>query len=296
MREHHILPEKVTVISQGALAKRYRSLPALVRFTLFGGCAALAAVSGFGLAVIPVTLFLLVLEGRKPDSLGLSPSKRRLAQFSGGLVLGSAMVMAFCLLLGLFVQFGWQRNEQVTTTVWLAGICFYVQSSVVEEFMFRGYGFQRLQSVFGIGWAQGLTALLFAAYHMVNAGMPAAEALLFPGLGSLLFGYAFVRSGGVMLPIGIHAGWNFWQEQLAGSSGRAQAGIWKVVLDPKTSIPFSVVYILTLLVTMAATLILRWSTHGASRSHCGNAAEESSERESGDPDAPPTRYKLPLVV
>jgi membrane protease YdiL (CAAX protease family) len=242
------------------LAKRYRSLPAWLHFLLFAASAAVAAIAGAVFFLIPLTFGLLLLQGSPPDSLGLSFSGRRILQFAGGLVLGSVMVAAVCLLFRLATEFQWERNEQVTSTVLLTGVWFYLKSSVFEELAFRGYGFQRLVESVGFPGAQTITAFLFAIYHVANVGMPLAAALLITGLGSLLFGYAFFRSGGVMLPIGMHAAWNFWQEQLAASSGRGQPGLWRVVRDPDSELSFIASYGILLLTTLAAMLVIRWST------------------------------------
>jgi membrane protease YdiL (CAAX protease family) len=140
----------------------------------------------------------------------------------------------------------------------MSGVWFYLKSSIFEELAFRGYGFRRLIDSIGFGWAQAVTAVLFAVYHTVNVGMPLIPALLFTGLGSLLFGYAFRRSCGVIVPIGLHAAWNFWQEQAAVSSGRGQAGLWSLVLPEGSRLSFGVRYGALLLVTAGTAVAIRY--------------------------------------
>ncbi|MCX6595400.1 MAG: CPBP family intramembrane metalloprotease [Acidobacteria bacterium] len=149
------------------------------------------------------------------------------------------MVLVFCL--PFSTSFRWDRNQAMTGSVLLTGIWFYLKSSVVEELIFRGFGFQQLIDRAGFVVAQLITATAFAVYHMLNIGMPPVQAILFTGSASLFFGYAFRRSRGAALPIGIHAAWNFWQEQLGGNSGRGQAGIWQptpVTNEPASSLLF----------------------------------------------------------
>jgi len=80
--------------------------------------------------------------------------------------------------------------------------------SAGEEMLFRGYGFQILLRSAGT-WTTVLpVGVVFAALH---AGNPNANWL---GLANtagfgILFGYAFVRSHDIWLPIGLHFGWNF---------------------------------------------------------------------------------------
>jgi membrane protease YdiL (CAAX protease family) len=231
------------------------SWTAIVRILVFV-IAAAAAWSGAGLAIVPLTFGLLHFDQRPPDSIGLWLSQRRLSQFAAGLLLGTGMVLATAFLYKLVLEFHWERNPQVTSAVWLTGIWFYLKSAIVEELLFRGYGFQLLIESIGVRWTQALTAVLFAIYHVLNIGMAPEAALLVTGLGSLLFGYAYLKSGGVMLPIAMHAAWNFWQEQLTASSGRAQPGQWSIIRAAGPDPSFFVSYGILLLVTLAAAALL----------------------------------------
>ena len=77
-----------------------------------------------------------------------------------------------------------------------------------EEMLFRGYAFQVLLRAWGPYATILPVSILFAALHANN---PNATWL---GLGNtagfgVLFGYAFLRSADLWLPIGLHFGWNF---------------------------------------------------------------------------------------
>jgi len=77
-----------------------------------------------------------------------------------------------------------------------------------EEMLFRGYGFQVLLR--GLGdWSTILpVGVIFAALHTVNPHATWLGLTNTAGFG-ILFGYAFVRSRDLWLPIGLHFGWNF---------------------------------------------------------------------------------------
>ena len=77
-----------------------------------------------------------------------------------------------------------------------------------EEMLFRGFGFQVLLR--GLGdWSTILpVGLVFAALHAVNPHATWLGLANTAGFG-ILFGYAFVRSRDLWLPIGLHFGWNF---------------------------------------------------------------------------------------
>jgi membrane protease YdiL (CAAX protease family) len=77
-----------------------------------------------------------------------------------------------------------------------------------EEILFRGFGFQILLRSIG-PWATIIpVGLLFAFMHGANPHASWLGLLNTAGFG-FLFGYAFLRSGDIWLPIGLHFGWNF---------------------------------------------------------------------------------------
>lgn len=60
-----------------------------------------------------------------------------------------------------------------------------------------------------------LTSILFGILHYFNANATIISSLNLMFIG-FLFGYAFVASGSLALPIGIHFAWNFTQAQIFG--------------------------------------------------------------------------------
>jgi membrane protease YdiL (CAAX protease family) len=86
--------------------------------------------------------------------------------------------------------------------------------AIGEELLFRGYAFQILAR--GIGPVPTLifSAALFGAVHMANLNATALGIANTAGFGVVL-GYAFLRTGELWLPIGIHFGWN-WMLPVAG--------------------------------------------------------------------------------
>jgi uncharacterized protein len=80
--------------------------------------------------------------------------------------------------------------------------------SAGEELLFRGYGFQLLLRSFGAYAAVVPTAAVFAAMHANNPDVSPLGLINTAGFG-IVFGYAFLRSHDLWLPIGLHFGWNF---------------------------------------------------------------------------------------
>jgi hypothetical protein len=88
--------------------------------------------------------------------------------------------------------------------------------AVGEEMLFRGYGFQVL--VKGIGpFATILpVAVLFGLAHSQNLNF-GPLALFNTILWGVVLGFAYLRSGDLWLPIGLHFGWN-WSLPLLGAN------------------------------------------------------------------------------
>jgi CAAX protease family protein len=77
-----------------------------------------------------------------------------------------------------------------------------------EEMLFRGYAFQVLVRAIGPFATILPMAVLFGLAHSPNLNFTWL-ALLNTFLWGVIFGYAFIRSGDLWLPIGLHFGWNF---------------------------------------------------------------------------------------
>jgi len=86
--------------------------------------------------------------------------------------------------------------------------------AIGEEILFRGYAFQILITMMGRYATLLPGAVIFAAAHTGNLNSGWLSLFNTFAMGALL-GYAFLRSGDLWLPIGIHFGWN-WTLPLLG--------------------------------------------------------------------------------
>jgi membrane protease YdiL (CAAX protease family) len=104
-------------------------------------------------------------------------------------------------------------------------------SAMAEELINRGLLLSGLTIVLGGRGrtAALLAALLFGLFHLAN---PGASALSVCGnaLGGLIYGMAFVLSGRLWLPLGLHFAWNYVQGPLLGFpvSGLSAGGLLQI--------------------------------------------------------------------
>lgn len=175
----------------------------------------LGTLAGMTLANLLAALFanylaLKIYREMNITAIGLQSNRASADNFALGLIGGAGaacLILATPLLLGLthIVPTSGERP-----TIWAAvflAVCLFIGSSG-EEILFRGFGFQTLIGAFGAAPAIAISAILFGMLHMGNPGATPLGIVNTVGFGAV-FGYAFLRSRDLWLPIGLHFGWNF---------------------------------------------------------------------------------------
>ena len=232
------------------------------------------------LAPLPVPFLLLVTWAclrlrREPlAAVGLRLDARWWRQLLAGVALGCALMLA---IVGLVWMAGGVRlglDPARGAALLVRGAWLFTWVAVLEELLFRGFVFQRLVDGIGATGALLLMGALFAFAHWGNPGMHGATlawASLDTVVASVMLGLAYLRTGSLALPIGLHFGWNWVQGSVLGFgvSGWDQAG-WLLpqLLDkpqwfsggafgPESSI--------LAVVVDAGALLLAWRWRGLSR-------------------------------
>jgi membrane protease YdiL (CAAX protease family) len=176
----------------------------------WGGGQLVATTMGLLLSALFANwLSLRIFENRILPAIGL-PLNRAAADNLGFGLLGG--IGSACLVLAVPLLVGAAHFTRSTEQP-LAGALPFVTlllmaGALGEEMLFRGYGFQILLAAFG-PWATILpVSILFALLHGGNPNASVFGLVNTFGFG-VLFGYAFLRSRDLWLPIGLHFGWNF---------------------------------------------------------------------------------------
>jgi membrane protease YdiL (CAAX protease family) len=172
-----------------------------------------------GLFVLIASWICVRLEKGRLPNLGLRLDGRWWRGAFRGAGLGMGLILLSALIVLAMGGFHWERDAAATLRGLLAGAWLYVGVALSEELLFRGYVFQRLIKGMGEWPAQILLALLFAAAHWGNPGMSGATkvwATLNIALAAVMLGLAYVKSGSLALPMGLHFGWNWAQGNLLG--------------------------------------------------------------------------------
>ena len=107
---------------------------------------------------------------------------------------------------------------------WLIPVVLYFCTAVFEETVFRGYIFQTLEARWGSGIALAGSGAAFGLVHLVNPihGVTLAEKLAGPLFivfeASILMTAGYLLTRRLWLPIGIHWGWNFVENNVFGAT------------------------------------------------------------------------------
>ncbi len=148
-----------------------------------------------------------------------------------GIIIGGLLMFlpAAILYLGGWVK--WE-SQPVNMNALLTATTVFISVAVAEEFLFRGFIFQRLISSMGVWAAQLIIAAYFLLIHINNPGMVGSIKILASVnifIASLLFGFAFIKTKSLAMPLGIHFMANWVQGTLLGFgvSGNDELGLLK---------------------------------------------------------------------
>lgn len=173
-----------------------------------------------------VSYLLLRTERRPITALGFVPKgSRDWSDFLHGMILG---IIALVLTAGATIAWNGGRLKftgHVDLILILILLLIHLWSAFAQEFTYRGYPFQTLLASYGPWIAQIAVTIPFALMHLkLNAPFTMNQFLmtwLTTGLGSLLYGFCCIRTRKLILPIGVHMGWNFAQALLPRSGSES---------------------------------------------------------------------------
>jgi uncharacterized protein len=185
------------------------------------------------IVVIAVTWICQALRKQTMAELLGKPDYTFIKNISAGIVAGLFLMLIPAILLTLFGYISWQQGSiDVSSILNVTGDSLSV--AIAEEFLFRGFIFQRLRKSTGLWTAQLLIAAYFLLTHINNPGMTGITKLLAASnifLASVMFGFAYIKTNSLIMPIAFHFTANWVQGTLLGFgvSGHEQASLLKPV-------------------------------------------------------------------
>jgi membrane protease YdiL (CAAX protease family) len=182
-----------------------------------------AALGVFSAGAVANAIALRIYENARLTDIGMgwTPASRRnlLIGVAGGVAAGLAAVLAPVALRVAIIERIPETTFQFGSVLFVSVVLLF--GAIGEEMLFHGFAFQILIGYLGPFATIIPSAVLFAFAHLGNPGQGAPVvgyiAPLNTALWGILLGYAFVRSGDLWLPIGLHFGWN-WVLPLLGAN------------------------------------------------------------------------------
>ena len=185
-------------------------------------------ILGAASACLLIGIFLRA-ENKSFASVGLVWQKNTLPKFFLGILIGSVIMVLLILALTFFTGVRLNRTaNEIQPLTWLLYLLVIIPLAWMEELGFRSYVFLKLNTAYGLWWAQLISAVAFAFYHIAY-GWSWQAAFLGTFVWAFVFGLAAIISGGIAVPTGIHAALNFLQP-LCGLKAD-KLSIWEFSLD-----------------------------------------------------------------
>lgn len=168
--------------------------------------------------MIAVSVFTWkVIFKRKLSGMGLPPVGKHVKELGWGLLFGAvSMTLVFALLLvtGLIKVDSWVPQASMDTFMY---VLIFILVGISEETFSRGYCMSVMRQTRSIALVYIVPAVIFSLMHLPNPGYSLMAFVNIVVVG-LLFAYMFMKSGNILMPIGFHITWNYFQGCVFGLS------------------------------------------------------------------------------
>jgi membrane protease YdiL (CAAX protease family) len=182
-------------------------------------------------------LSIRLIEKRNIFASWLTPANLRLKEFAFGFLLMGAL----CLLSQIFFTYisdiSWIVSEEITVTKVLSSVLTTFNGVLIEELVFRGVLFYGLIAYVSQRVGLIISVIAFGIMHWFSSGVLGnvlGMVLVFitTGLMGYVFAKAYIKTKSIVLPIGLHLGWN-WVNGIIFSNGVTGT----VLLVPSSVVP-----------------------------------------------------------
>lgn len=188
-------------------------------------------VIGFIAMLTAVVIILKTIDKKPLEAIGVSITSKSMKELLYGLLLGAismSLIFFFLLYTGNLELKGSLLNPSFSIHT-LTGIVVFILVGINEELFSRGYCMMVLQQTRN-KWAPVLiSSIIFSLLHLANPNVKFLG-LVNIFLVGVLFAYMVVKTGTIMMPIGYHITWNYFQGNVFGFavSGTAPSGIYTI--------------------------------------------------------------------
>lgn len=153
----------------------------------------------------------------------LTPADQRFREFTVGFLFMAMLCILSQIFLSQINGTSWTISEDITFSKFLYSFALDVNSVLFEELLFRGVLLHALIKYTNQNKGIFISAAAFGIYHWFTYGVignPLGMILVFitTGFMGFVFAKAYAKAKSIILPIGLHLGWN-WVNNSIFSNG-----------------------------------------------------------------------------
>ena len=163
-------------------------------------------------AIVAYAATIRRFERRVPMEVAVTAMTRE-----GGLGLLIGLAMFAVVMLSLYA-FGLYSIHAERWTNWSLELTSAVQTGLIEELLLRAIIFRLLMRAFGPWPAIILSGALFGALHLAGPHATLVAGLAIALEAGCMLASAYLLTGRIWLPVGIHIGWNFAEGSIFSAS------------------------------------------------------------------------------
>lgn len=184
------------------------------------------------IALIGSTMIIWkAFEKKKVKFMGIINLKEGYKELGLGLLLGSVTITVVAVILSFMGQVRLVNSLSKPNISYqlILGLIAFIAVGFGEEIFGRAYCMTVLKQTRNKYAVIAISSAIFAAMHLANSGI-SFLALINLFLVGAIFGYMFMKSGNVWMPIGFHITWNYFQGYILGFevSGNEVVGLYKL--------------------------------------------------------------------
>ena len=205
--------------------------------------------------IIQLLISFIIIYWLKRENLsilGLKPTLPRIKYFILFLFIAGFCSSITFLLRMFFAKELWHINPSLNWGLVGNGVLYNFKSVLYEELIFRGVLFYLLIKRFGGKVAILISATAFGIYHwfsyeIFDNPINMAWIFLMTGTAGVVYGIGYLKTGSLLVPIGMHFGWNF-VNAFVFSNGNTGPGILVQNLPvPQVQVSYFVYFLVTFL-------------------------------------------------
>ncbi|MDR6764408.1 membrane protease YdiL (CAAX protease family) [Flavobacterium sp. 2755] len=169
---------------------------------------------GIILLLLFYSIVLLIVEKRIYDRLGLIPTPKRLRYFCAGFLAAGLVVIINILIETSACSITWELKNPVRFYAIAGKAWLFFIAVFTEELFFRGIFFYLLLRFASEQYSVLISSACFGVYHWFSFGMinepiaPLVYVFTITSLAGYCWSLAFLKSRTLLLPLGMHCGWN----------------------------------------------------------------------------------------